>query len=167
MTSNPHRITAPRKFALSLGTLVVILGLSVLVGWMLNIAALKSVFPGLGTMKPNTAMGLLLCGGALAILSGREAGKSIKFWTTMIAVVVAVFGLLTLIEYFWGWKFGIDQWLFHDQAALAEASYPGRMSPATAFCFILTGGALWAAAQPAAMRLRLPILGALGVVVEL
>ena len=156
MTFTPHRITEPRKFALSLGMLVVILGLSVLVGWMFNIAALKSVFPGLGTMKANTALGLLLCGGTLAILSGREAGKSIKFWTTLIAVVVAVFGLLTLIEYLGGWTFGIDQWLFHDS---------GRMSPATAFCFILTGSALWAAAQPAAMRLRLPILGALGVVV--
>jgi signal transduction histidine kinase len=165
MTLIPHRITAPRKFALSLGMLVVILGLSVLVGWMLNIAALKSVFPGLVTMKPNTAMGLLLCGGTLAILSGREAGKSIKFGTTMIAVVVAVFGLLTLIEYLGGWKFGIDQWLFHDPTASTEAPYPGRMSPATAFCFILTGGALWTAVQPAAMRLRLPILGALGVVV--
>jgi PAS domain S-box-containing protein len=50
-----------------LSLLVVALGMSVLIGWAFDIAALKSVFPGLATMKANTALGMVLCGVALGV----------------------------------------------------------------------------------------------------
>jgi hypothetical protein len=90
-------------------------------------------------MKANTAMGLLLCGGALAFLSGKKVAGSIRLSTTVIAIAVIALGTLTLCEYLFGLEFGIDQLLFRDGAGTVGTSQSGRMSPATAFCFVLTG----------------------------
>jgi len=144
------------------GLCVFVLGASVLVGWRFDISALKSVFPGLVTMKPNTAMGLLLCGGALALLARKKVSKPFRFSTVVMAIAVIGLGMLTLGEYFFGWELGIDQLLFRDVANLAGTPQPGRMSPATAFCLILTGGSILMTAQRSALRLRLSILSALG-----
>jgi hypothetical protein len=48
----------------------------VFVGWSLDSAVLKSVFPGLVSMKPNTELGILLGGVALAILSREKVARS-------------------------------------------------------------------------------------------
>ena len=46
---------------------VLLIGLVVLAGWALNIEVLKSMLPGLTSMKPNTALSLVLAGSALAL----------------------------------------------------------------------------------------------------
>jgi PAS domain S-box-containing protein len=162
MTPASHRIARSRQVALLLGLIVAALGVSVFIGWGLDVAMLKSIFPGLVTMKANTAAGMLLCGSALALLSRERAGKPIRLTTMVIAVVVIALGTLTLCEYLSSWELGIDQLFFHDVADPTGASQPGRMSPATAFCFLLTGGSLLVATGQPAMRLRRPILAALG-----
>jgi hypothetical protein len=54
------------KFAARLsGALAMCVGGIVLVGWALDIAALKSVLPGWVSMKPNTAVAFILVGIAL------------------------------------------------------------------------------------------------------
>jgi PAS domain S-box-containing protein len=169
MSSDHQNETAtgitPRKVSLLFGLFVAALGASVLVGWIFDITALKSVFPGLVTMKANTAMGMLLCGGALMLLSRGKVSNPIRLTSAVVAVVVIALGTLTLGEYLFGWEFGIDQLLFHDAANPTGTSQPGRMSPATAFCFLLAGCSLWMASRPPALRFRLPILAALGVTV--
>jgi PAS domain S-box-containing protein len=150
------------RVALLLGSLVGTLGTLVVMGWMFNLAVLKSVFPGLVSMKTNTALGILLGGVALAILSREKVAAPARFWATLTAAVMVALGALTLSEYLFGWQFGIDQWLFRDADLRVGISQPGRMSPATAFCFVLTGVALLAASQPASMRLRRSIMAAQG-----
>jgi hypothetical protein len=117
-------------FAQTAGGCVFVLGMAVIFGWILNIPTLKCVFPDLVTMKTNTAMGMLLCGGSLALLSRAKVSKPIRLSTAIIAVVVITLGTLTLGEYLFGWEFGIDQLLFHDTANLTGTSQPRRMSPA-------------------------------------
>src|SRR5260221_562332 len=112
-----------------LSVLVVALGASVLVGWAFDIAVLKSVFPGLATMKANTALGMVLCGGALALLSRRTVAAPIRLWAAATAVMVIALGALSLSEDLFGWELGIDQWLFCDEAGPGKNSSPGRVSP--------------------------------------
>src|ERR1700722_14691433 len=154
MTPIRHQYLTQGRMALMMGLIVAGVGALVLVGWMLNLAVLKSVFPGLVSMKANTAIGMLLCGGAMAILSRAKVAAPPRFWTTLLAAVVVALGVLYLSEYLFGWEFGIDQWLFRDADYRIGISQPGRMSPATAFCFALTGVSLLAASQPSSMRLR-------------
>jgi hypothetical protein len=91
MTPALHRNMALRRMALLAGFLAAVLGASVLVGWALDIPALISVFPGFVTMKANTALGMLLCGAALALLSGGKAGPLVRFCATgMAAGVIAL-----------------------------------------------------------------------------
>ncbi|HEY9701880.1 MAG TPA: hypothetical protein V6C58_05520, partial [Allocoleopsis sp.] len=44
---------------------VLIIGSIVMIGWILNIPILKSVIPGLVTMKANTSLGFILAGSCL------------------------------------------------------------------------------------------------------
>lgn len=164
---NTHsKIANLRKTALSAGCAVVVLGLAALIGWLFDIAALKSVFPGLVAMKVNTALGLILCGGGQILLAGKNRSRAL-FWTaSAVALAVVMLGLATLSEYLWGWELRIDQLIFHDSSAMTELSIPGRMAPATAFCFILTGCALLAATIRPGRRLRLPAITALSVSVS-
>jgi PAS domain S-box-containing protein len=67
MTLPLHRYRTFHGLALHLGLLAAALGASVLLGWTFDIAALKSVFPGLATMKAPTALGMVLCGVALGV----------------------------------------------------------------------------------------------------
>jgi hypothetical protein len=106
-----------------------------------------------------------LCGVALALLSCKKVASPIRFWTTGIAVVVIALGALTLSEDLFGWNLGIDQCLFRDDISPVKTSSPGRPSPSTAFCFMLTGSALLAASQPVWRRWRMPVFAALGATV--
>src|SRR5579864_775417 len=158
---------APRKVALLLSALAAILGASVLAGWALDITFLKSIVPGGVTMKPNTAMSMLLNGAALALLSRGIAGTGARLFATAVACGSIALGTLTLGESLFDWNLGIDQWLFHEAPGATETTSPGRMSPPAAFCFVLMGIALILASRPFAARLRIPALSALSVTVIL
>jgi PAS domain S-box-containing protein len=161
MTSTRQTRAIPNAIAFVVGLLVATLGAAVIAGWKFDLAAVKSVFPGLVTMKPNTALGFLLCGAALAILSSQRTSEPGRLWATAIATLVISIGALTLGEYLFGWDFGIDQRLFRDTDEVAGISQPGRMSPSTAYCFVLAGLSLLVAAQPLAVRWRVSILAAI------
>ena len=154
-----------RRVALLVGILVAGLGVSVLVGWYLAIPVLKSVLPGWVSMKPNTATGFLLCGMALALLSGERVAQPVRRLAMVLTFAVIALGAVTLGEYLLGWDLGIDQWLFRDVGGIVKVFYPGRMAPTTALCFVFAGAAFLVAAQPISLRLRLPFLAAVGAAV--
>jgi diguanylate cyclase (GGDEF)-like protein/PAS domain S-box-containing protein len=108
-------------------------GFIALMGWILNISSLQSLLPGFPTMKGNTAV--------LFVLSSLSLWMQVKGQKPNIARATAMFvaftGLLTMGEYLLDRSFGIDQLLFQDVSL--GALHPGRMSPASALCFILIG----------------------------
>src|SRR5277367_6459551 len=86
----------------------------VLYGWALHIDSLMSVFPGLVTMKANTALGLAFCGISLWLLFPAQASARRRHITHFLAVLVVLIGVATLSEYFLGLDLQIDQILFND-----------------------------------------------------
>ena len=151
-----------RAFALIPGVGVALLGALVLAGWVLHVEALKSIIPGADPMKPNMAAAILLCGGALSLLSRKTLTKLIRTCTAAIATTVIILSALTIGEYVFGRDLGIEHWLIGDVRADLENPHPGRMAPITAVCFILVGVALFLASRQIQKRLRLPLVGALG-----
>jgi len=116
-----------------------LVGIAVLLGWTFGIAALKSLMPGLATMKPLTALGLSLAAVSLWLAQSNER-VTLRL---VCAGVVAVIGGMVSLEYILNLNIGIDLLLF-SQAVLAEDGlHPGRPAPATALCLFLLGLALF------------------------
>ncbi len=107
-------------------------GASVLVGWWLNIAALKSVLPNMVSMKPNTALCFMLLGFVLWLLNGRDISTPRLWWLRGLASLAVITTGLTLLQYLLSSDWGIDQWLFLDDTRTTKTSQPGRMAPITA-----------------------------------
>ena len=120
----------------SLATILV--GGVVLIGWMFNVAVLKSILPTWVAMKANTAFAFVLAGLALS-LQREGTGQHARHIAQVCAGMVALIGLLTLSEYVIGWNLGIDQALFREAAGAVATSHPGRMAPNTALSFLLVG----------------------------
>ncbi len=129
----------PQLLARFAGPAALAVGLSVLLGWLFEIEALKSVLPGLATMKPNTAFAFACAGASLWIQRGHPTGWTRRLERTL-ASLPALIGALTLGETLLDLDFGIDRLLFH-------APEPLRMSEATALNFLLLGIALLALDQ--------------------
>jgi signal transduction histidine kinase len=113
----------------------------VLCGWALRLPALESLLPGMATMKINTAISLIL--GGLALWGHLGApGRRARSTAYGCAAAVALIGLLTLLEYTFGWNIGIDQAPLPAAPATSDAIGTSRMAPATALLFLLIGSAL-------------------------
>jgi PAS domain S-box-containing protein len=114
----------------------------VLYGWAFRVEILKSVLPGLVTMKVNTALGLGFSGISLWLqLPGKSASR-IRCSARFFALLVVLIGAATLAEYSFDANLGIDQLLFRDLKGSIGTSSPGRLAPTTATAFIAIGLAL-------------------------
>ncbi len=165
MLTNIQWVPNFRSLSQRFSGLIIAIGCLVLVGWMLDIEALKSVVPGLATMKSMTALLFILSGLSLWV-QARDKGRQIAQICTFIVMLI---GLLTLGEYLFRTDIGIDQLLFRETAT--GAIHPGRMSPATAFSFLLIGFGLtfldrlpgkWFHQAPVIMALAISILALIG-----
>jgi PAS domain S-box-containing protein len=139
------------------GAWALAVGVVVLLGWTLDIPALKSVFPGLVTMKANAAVCFVCAGGALLLLQD-SASLNQKRAGFGLTLVVAVIALLTMAEYAFRMNLGLDELLFRD-VDTPPASFPGRMAPSSALCFALVSASLLILASGRRYRFeRIPIL---------
>lgn len=119
-----------------------LVGMLVLVGWIFEVEPLKTVLPGMATMKVNTALSLVLVGFALrqCLRGGGICPTRTERFAAALVVLVAS---ATLFEYVTGVNLGIDNALISDRAAGAFAAFPpGRMSTVTTICLLLLGAAL-------------------------
>ena len=120
-----------------LSAAVVLIGVLVFLGWVLNIPVLISGIPGLEGMKANAALAFILCGLSLWLKNeGDTRGESVGM---ALAVFVALLGLVTLMEYLFGLDMGIDQTIIRDFTASGTAYPPGRMVPIAALDFVVLG----------------------------
>jgi PAS domain S-box-containing protein len=131
---NPRLLSFCRIVSRVASGIVILVGFLVLVGWLFDISALKSILPGLATMKANTALAFLLSGISLWLAFTKNENRRVDLIAKGCATFIVLMGLLTLSEY--------DQLLFRD-ALTAENAFPGRMSPVTALNFSVLGFALF------------------------
>ena len=137
-----------KAVAVVAGGLTTLLGVIVIVGWQTNNVTLVQVLPTFVPMQYNTALGFVLCGlGLLFTMYERPR------FAVPVGVLAATIGVATLLQYIFGFNFGIDQ-LFHDHDITVKTSHPGRMAPNTAVCFSLFGLAIVARALFRRRRFR-------------
>ncbi|MBD0334845.1 MAG: PAS domain S-box protein [Cyanobacteria bacterium Co-bin13] len=120
---------------------VVAVGCLVLIGWLLDINLFKTVLPGLVSMRPTTALGLMLAGTALLLLSEPTTPKRHQLGQIASLGVIAI-GLTTLINYVSNWPLEINPLFFTHYVDFIPSAPVGHMSPLTAICFVLLGSAL-------------------------
>jgi hypothetical protein len=123
-------------FSKASGCFAIAIGVMVIIGWYAHSSVIIQVFPGLPGMKYNTALGFVLCGAALLLLTTHRGDIA-----SLLGGGVTFLAFLTLTEYLISQNFGIDQ-LFVKTNVDAATEFPGRMSPLTASCFLLVGSAL-------------------------
>jgi PAS domain S-box-containing protein len=121
---------------------VILISLLVIMGWIFDIAELKSIWPNPTTMKPLVAVGLLLSGSALWLLHRDDPNSHRQMLGQIFSALVAVLGGLVLLEYLGNVNLDLDQWLFPNAVAEEDVLHPGRPSPSAAYCLFLTGMAL-------------------------
>ena len=134
---------------------------TVVLGWGLDSPRLRSVLPGAVEMKFNTAAGLLGAAASLWLARPGTGRQRTRVLAQVLALLVGLLGALTLAQYVFGWKLGIDELVVADRAGQFNA-IKGRMSPYTAVGLVSIGSAL-----VLLLRRRAPLLSGAGAVVAL
>src|SRR4029453_18600941 len=114
--ANPKRAASLATFSRGCSVLVTLVGFLVLVGWGLNLEALKRGLPGQVATNPVTALILILAAGALWLQhkawrdgsAPRLIGRAVQG----AAIVIAAVGMLTVCGYIFGTNFGLDELAF-------------------------------------------------------
>jgi PAS domain S-box-containing protein len=115
-------------------------GSAVLIGWILDIPALKSISPDFVAMKANTAICFILIGLSLWLSqTKRQGNRAARRIARLCAFVVFMTGFLSFLEYMLGRNFGIDQLLFKESVTAILTSSPGRMAFNTSIIFMTIG----------------------------
>lgn len=120
------------------GALAIVVGVSVILGWLFQIDWLLRIFPGMETMKWNTAMGFVMTGVILILRFTRATGFAALI--SFLSVSLVLLGGAQLLQEFQIVNLGIDELFINDYIATSsDQPYPGRMSGGTALCFLLVG----------------------------
>jgi two-component system, sporulation sensor kinase E len=122
-----------------IGLFSVLAGIIVIMGWVLDIRSLESIYPGFVSMKLNAAMCTVFLGIALVMNEARQSKTEHIIYHTLL-VLVTLTGGITLLEYQFGFNAGIDQLFITDrQSFFIHSPFPGRMAYNSSVCFTLMG----------------------------
>ncbi|MEG4345958.1 PAS domain S-box protein [Microcoleus sp. A003_D6] len=159
------RMAAVESFSKKASIAVMAIGCTVILGWIFDVQLLKSILPGLVTMKANTAVCFILGGFSLFIqqirrakLTARKSQRNHKSLMLGCSFLIILISLLTLLQYSFNLDLGIDQLLFKESYTLTIPGTPGRMAPNTAGAFLLLGTALLLLSESRPKYLRIQIL---------
>lgn len=114
--------------------LCLLISISVILGWILELVGILSIIPQAATMKFNTALIFLFSG--INLLVSRKNASKMKSLYKGLSYAVLFIGAFTLAEHLGLSIVSIDNLIIPDKLT---ANNPGRMSPATAICSILIG----------------------------
>lgn len=119
--------------------MIIIIGYLVEFGWALDNTLLKSIFPGIVSMNPLTAVCFILCGVSLFILANGHKSKNVLYLLRVIGVFVFLVGFMRMVGIIWGIDLHHDQILFHNKMLAVTGFAKNRIAPNTALNFMLVG----------------------------
>lgn len=116
-----------------LSFVAILSGVIVLAAWFLKIDFILQIVPTFAPIQANTAICFIGLG-----LGTWFAKRNQTRFQMLFASIPLIIGLLTLGEYFFEINLGIDEMIVKAHL-FTRTTHPGRMSPHTAFCFVLLG----------------------------
>jgi len=156
------------KIVQSLGVIVTLSGLTVMLGWILDINTLKSILPIWVTMKFSTALCFFLSGITLYfIASSQEKGLGIA----QVVLPATTLGILLimstlLISVFIGVRTGVEDLFIRETEGAVKTTTPGRPSVGTMINFILMATAgIFTMLNTTNLKVKLVIIGRIVVVI--
>ena len=141
-----------------LGSVVTLLGLVVMSGWIVQQPRLVQIVPGYTAMVFATALGLASMGAAL-IWHSRWPQRG-RLGPALLAALAFALGAATLAEYATGARLGVSFPALH---AWLD-NHPGRMAPNTALTLIISASAMLLARYGRGMWLTLGLIASFTVV---
>lgn len=157
-------MTLERKMCIARGLSVIVMisGIMVSIGWILDISTLKSLSPEWVSMKFSTSISFFLSGIALYFIVTAVEGE---FEKTQVVISLTSLLLVLLmgtlfISALLNMHTGIDDLFIREQAGAVKSVFPGRPSMPTMLSFILMASAgILTILQPKRLRLNLMIIG--------
>lgn len=143
MAAPPGPPLALIALARAVATFCIALGGGALIGWWLSQPIFQILVPGLGTLKPNTALCFVLAGISLAGLAARSQRNIglLGRWLSRVQPAAAALLLLvastTLFSYVLRAPVGIDRLLVPHDPPNHMSVFPWRMSPISAISLSL------------------------------
>ncbi|OJW83391.1 MAG: hypothetical protein BGO69_00415 [Bacteroidetes bacterium 46-16] len=118
--------------------IVIGIALAVLYGWQFDVESLKRISPVFVAMNPLTALTFIFSATALLLmLSGKRA---LYLPAKIMALLIAIIGILKLLAITSVYNLGIDSWLYPSKlSGEVNGNAANRMAPNTALGFFLLG----------------------------
>jgi hypothetical protein len=151
-----------RKTAKVLSLIVIIAAIMVIIGWIFDISALKSISPAWVTMKLTTAIAFLLSGITLYFIVRAIEGEFDKAQvalSTTSLIIILLIGTL-LLSAFLKIHTGVDGLFIKEPAGAVKTVTPGQPSVPTMLNFILMAVAgIFTILHPNKLQSKLRIIG--------
>ncbi|MDP9292459.1 MAG: SpoIIE family protein phosphatase, partial [Verrucomicrobiota bacterium] len=133
-----------RRVTIICSVVSMLFGLMTIVGWTFGLQILASIRVKYIPMAPSTALGFTLLGLAALL---RNLPTPFRVVATLCIAFITALGAAKLIEFFFGWSFGLEEWIVRDPAMFG-AVRTGRMSPIAALNFLLLCAAIFSLLSP-------------------
>ena len=126
------------RTVITISLITIVAGITIILGWVLNIHILQSIVPGFEPMRFNTALCFVLFGSALLLTQYQTNKYGIAFF--ILSLLGTLIGFITLAQNLFHFNAGIDQLFVKDWVKPSDSySYPGRMAFNAAASFLFLG----------------------------
>jgi len=126
-------LNSNRKGLLIIASMVSVVAMLVLLGWIANVPLLMTIFPGYISMKFNTGLAFFFTGIVLYL----TITEKLTTFRYTLSTLIILFSAIILAQDITGKLFGIDELFMKDYLEDSlRHGLPGRMAPSTAFSFI-------------------------------
>ena len=116
-----------------------VVAVTVLIGWQLDISAFKRIYPGFTAMNPMTAVSFLLLGTSFLLLYFAKKFPYLREVAALYGFIAFLIGFLKLGQLLFNWPVHVDQILYAAALEGKDNPIPNRMAPNTAFNIMMFG----------------------------